>query len=374
MNRCGRLGKRPGSKFPANPPVGPHDSCYQIYVTQRDFFAYCTSLRLIELKAIGALSQVRHYRAGEQIYSAGDEGEDLYLINRGVAEMVPAKPMPGAPATVLSRGDLFGASGALLSLPRDHSARAGADLSVQCFRRSDFPELIRRVPSFFLFLSEKLASRLFQTTELIRSHSHALELTGSLANFDVITIYQTILHSKQTGLLTIANGQGERISEFFFERGTPRWGRFTHLTGEEAFWQLFLHDDQGATFSFANGSDHSEDGGANDTLRRQADEILINAIHMRDEFDDLRKRLRDSSAFLRRKQANLSWEKEDLAELRPTAEAIWELAYSRPIALRDLSRECKYCDLKIYQAVDEMVRTELFTLETQQTKRSLALT
>ena len=296
MNCCGQLGKRRSAKISENPTPVLHESCFPIYVTQRDFFAYCTSLRLIELKAIGALSQVRHYQAGDQIYSAGEEGEELYLINRGVAELVPAKPLPATPATVLSRGDLFGASGALINLPRDHSARARADLSVQCFRRSDFPELLRRVPSFFLFLSEKLANRLFQTTELIRSHSNALELTGSLANFDVITIYQTILHSKQTGLLTIANGQGERISEFFFERGTPRWGRFTHLTGEEAFWQLFLHDDQGATFSFANGSDHSEDGGANNTLRRQADEILINAIHMRDEFDDLRKRLRDSSA------------------------------------------------------------------------------
>ena len=69
----------------------------------------------------------------------------------------------------------------------------------------------------------------------------------------------------------------------------------------------------------------------------------------------------------------MTWEKQELAELRPTAEAIWELAYSRPIALRDLSRECKYCDLKIYKAVDEMVRTELFSLETPQTKRSLAL-
>ena len=255
MNRRGQLGKRPGSEFPENPSTVLHDSCYRIYVTQRDFFAYCTSLRLIELKAIGVLSQVRHYHAGDQIYSAGEEGEELYIINRGVAELVPPNPAPGTPATVLSRGDLFGASGALMSLPRDHSARARADLSVQCFRRSDFPELLRRVPSFFLFISEKLASRLFQTTELIHSHGHALELTGSLANFDVITIYQTILHSKQTGLLTIANGHGERISEFFFERGTPRWGRFTHLTGEEAFWQLFLHDDQGATFSFANGPD-----------------------------------------------------------------------------------------------------------------------
>ncbi len=343
-------------------------------MTQRDFFAYCRSLQLIELKAVGALSQVRHFQEGDLIYAAGAEAEELYIINRGVAELVPANRLPGVPATVLSRGDLFGATGALMSLPRDHSAKARADLSVQCFRRSDFPELMRRVPSFFLFLSEKLATRLFQTSELIRSHSTALELTGSLANFDVVTIYQTILHSKQTGRLTIANDRGEKISEFFFDCGTPRWGRFANLTGEEAFWQLFLHDDQAATFSFANGAEHREDGDAGGALARQADEILISAIHMRDEFDDLRKRLRDSASLLRRKQVNLSWEKPELADLRPVAEAIWQLAYSRPIALHDLSREGEFCDLKIYKVVDEMIRTDLFTLETPQTNRSLAFT
>lgn len=343
-------------------------------MTQRDFFAYCTSLRLIELKAVGALSQARHFREGDRIYSTGDEGEELFIINRGVAELVPEKAIKGAPVTVLSRGDIFGEIGALMHLPRDHFAKACADLSVQCFRRSDFPELLRRVPSFFLFLSEKLATRLFQTTELGRSHSTALELTGSLANFDVITIYQTILHSKQTGLLTIADDEGTKISEFYFESGTPRWGRFEHLIGEEAFWQLFLHDDQAATFSFANGAANREAGGKGGALSRQADEILIHAIHMRDEFDDLRKRLGDSTATLRRKQLNLRWDESALADLQPVAEAIWQLAYSRPIALSDLSRECKFCDLKIYKAVDEMVRTDLFTLESPKPERCLAAT
>ncbi len=352
----------------------PHDSCFLTAVTQRDFFAYCTSLRLIELKALGKLSQVRHFQEGDRIYSPGDEGEELFVINRGVAEVAPEKTAASAPATLLSRGDIFGEMGALMHLPRDHSAKAGADLSVQCFRRSDFSELLRRVPSFFLFLSEKLATRLYQTTELVRSHSAALELTGSLANFDVITIYQTILHSKQTGLLTISDDEGAKISEFYFEKGTPRWGRFGHLIGEEAFWQLFLHDYQAASFSFANGAANREKGVKGGTLSRQADEILINAIHMRDEFDDLRERLRDSSARLRRKQAKLLWDESAPADLRSVAEAIWQLADIEPVALSDLSRECKFCDLKIYKAVDEMVRTGLLVLEDPLSEPCLAVT
>ncbi|MGI8432112.1 MAG: cyclic nucleotide-binding domain-containing protein [Chthoniobacterales bacterium] len=339
---------------------------------QRDFFAYCTSLPLIQLKAVGAFSQVRHFREGDQIYSAGEEAEELFIVNRGAAELILEKTPPGAPAKVVSRGEIFGTIGPLLNRPRDHSAKARAGLSVQCFRRSDFPELLARVPSFFLFLSEKLAARLFQTTELVRSQHSVLELTGSLANFDVITIYQTILHSQQTGLLTITDAAGEKVSEFFFERGTPRSGRFAQLAGEEAFWQLFLHDDPGATFSFANGPDPRPPGETGGELSRQADEILINAIQMRDEFEDVRKRLRHGAATVRRKQLNLVWDKPALAEFRPVAEAVWQTAYSNPIALRDLAPQTPFCDLKVYKAVDELVRTGLFALETPQPERQLA--
>ncbi|MBA3962599.1 MAG: cyclic nucleotide-binding domain-containing protein [Chthoniobacterales bacterium] len=330
-------------------------------VKHRAFFAYCTSLRPIELKAIGALSQVRHFVEGERIYSAGDEAEEFFIINRGVVELSAGR-RSGIPEIVLSRGDLFGAAGPLRGQPRDHSAQARAQLSVQCFRRSDFPELLRKVPSFFLFLCERLATRLFQTSELVRSQAPALELTGSLANFDVVTIYQTILHSKQTGLLTIANNEGEKISEFFFASGTPRWGRFEHLTGEEAFWQLFLHDDQAATFSFANGPERKSPG-KESALKHQADELLISAIHMRDEFDDVRKRLPNDAAKVRRKEVNLLWDNAALADLRRVAEAIWQHIYNQPAKLGELCRANNFCDLKIYKAVEEMVRNGLVTIE-----------
>src|SRR5436189_2016973 len=101
---------------------------------QRDFFAFCTSLRPIELKAIGALSQVKHFDENAIIYSAGDDGGEFFIINRGAVELMPDTKHPRVVTTVLSRGDIFGETGALLGLPRYHSVRACAPLSVQCFR------------------------------------------------------------------------------------------------------------------------------------------------------------------------------------------------------------------------------------------------
>jgi CRP-like cAMP-binding protein len=338
---------------------------------QRDFFAFCTSLRLVELKAIGALSQVKHFAEGELVYSAGDRGNELFIINRGGVERRSQSARPGAAATVLSRGDIFGETGALMDLPRDHTVRACATLSVQCFRRCDFPELLRRVPSFFLFLSEKLASRLFQAKELARSQNNSLELTGSLANFDIVTIYQTIIQSMKTGLLTIAGEKGETISTFYFEKGVPRWGRFAHLRGEEAFWQLFLHEHLAGTFSFSNDARARAEWGEESAMRRHPDEILINAIRMRDEFEDLRRRIPDRTATMKRQQLNLAWDNPELEDLRPVAEEIWQLVYSQPMSLADLLQRSAFCDLKVYQTADEMVRSGLFSIHAPREDRIL---
>ncbi|MBA3543429.1 MAG: cyclic nucleotide-binding domain-containing protein [Chthoniobacterales bacterium] len=331
---------------------------------QRDFFAFCKSLRLVELKAIGGLSRVRHFTENELVYAAGQEGDEVFVINRGAVELKPRNARPGAPATVLSRGDIFGETGALMELPRDHSARACGALSVQCFRRTDFPELIQKVPSFFFFLSEKLANRLFQARELARSPNNSLELTGSLSNFDVITIYQTIIQSMQTGLLTIADERGETISTFYFEKGRPRWGRFQHLSGEEAFWQLFLHEHSSGHFAFSNQTQVHSDWGEGSAIARNADELLINAIQMRDQFEDLRKRMGNLSLRVKRLQLNLTWNSPELEALRPVAEDIWQIAYNEELSLAELRDRVSFCDAKVYQAIDQMVRAGLFSIET----------
>lgn len=342
-------------------------------MVQRDFFAFCKSLRLVELKAVGMLSTVKHFAENDVVYSAGDEGQELYIVTRGAAELIPPNARQGGGATtVLSRGEIFGETGALMEVPRDHAARACSELSVQCFRRGDFPELLQRVPSFFLFLSEKLANRLFQARELTHSPTSSLELTGSLANFDIVTIYQTILQSMQTGLLTIADEDGETISTFYFEKGSPRWGRFEHLSGEEAFWQLFLHEHRSGTFAFSNQTQVRADWGEGCELTGQADQILINAIRMRDQFDHLRKRIHESPERLKRQKLNLEWQNPDLQELRSVAEEIWQLAYNDELTLGQLHRRSEFCDWKIYRTVDEMVRTGLFSLVAEQNQLELA--
>jgi CRP-like cAMP-binding protein len=326
----------------------------------RDFFGFCTTLKPLELKAMGDLSQVRHLDEGETVYSPGDPGDVLYIINRGVVEVVQVDTSKAPAETYLSRGDIFGDVEVLTELPRKHLIRTREPVSLQCFTRKNFPELVRRVPSFFQYLCEELAFRLSQARDLALAQSHCLELRGSLSNFDLVTIYQTIANSSQTGELRISSEKSDLISAFFFEKGQPRWGQFEHLTGEEAFWQLFLGDSLAGTFSFASGDRPVSDWIQSEPIARNASDMLINALQGRDEFHHLKQRMPDAEAKLHRRKLNLSWPPVASPELQPIAEQIWPLAYNAPVTLASLFRSCTVCELKIYQVVDELVQSKHF--------------
>src|SRR5687767_816713 len=326
----------------------------------QDYFGFCTTLKPLELKALGQLSRVQHLAEGEIVYSTGDPGDAIYIISRGVVEVIQPSTQKSAPVAYLSRGDVLGDVEALSGVARKHVVRTCEPVSLQCFKRKDFDELIRRVPSFFHYISTHLAFRLAQASDLALTQSHCQELSGSLANFDLITIYQTIANSSQTGELRISNSNGELVSAFFFDKGQPRCGQFEHLTGEEAFWQLFVNEDLSGTFAFSTQELPVKDWIQSERITKNASEMLINALQGRDEFAELKQRFGVSGATLQRQKTNLSWPAGAPPESKAVAEQIWQLAAKGPVTVLDLFHHCAVCELKVYQVVEELVQSHHF--------------
>jgi CRP-like cAMP-binding protein len=338
----------------------------------RDFFGFCTTLKPLELKAMGTLSQVRHLNEGETVYSPGDPSDTLYIINRGVVEVVQGNISQAPAETYLSRGDIFGDVEALTELPRMHLIRTCEPVSLQCFPRKNFAELVGRVPSFFQYLSEQLASRLSQARDLTLAQSHCLELSGSLSNFDLVTIYQTIVNSSQTGELRISNENSELISAFYFEKGQPRCGQFEHLTGEEAFSQLFLSEALPGTFSFSSGEHRVSDWIQSEGITRNPEEMLINAVQGRDELNELKHRMSDGAATLHRRQSNLAWPASAPADLQPVAEQIWKFVGNGRVRLSSLFGQCSFCELKIYETVAKLTESQHLDLSPVRAEEKVA--
>lgn len=321
----------------------------------RDFFVFCTTLPPVELRSLGSFSKVLHLPAGKVIYEPGDAAEAFYIINRGIVDLLPAKGKGGpTPATFLSRGDIFGDLEILAEGPRRELARARQPVSLQCFERKDLDVLQERVPSFSRFLCQHLAYRLKIACEAVVSKTQDLHLSGNLANFDLVTIYQTIAQSCQTGRLSVVDEHGDLVAEFHFASGKPLAGHFLHLTGEEAFWQIFLAHHLQGTFTFVSGLEKWDEP-KEKTIERSANDVLFNAIHYRDEFQLIKRELPPSSV-LEIGQAFLQHSPTDGSVPRFIMDEVWRRASQRRTAISDLFPYCSVCELKIYLAVRELVR------------------
>ncbi len=332
---------------------------------QSDFFTYCTRLTPLERKHIGGLSEVRHLDEGVKVFSIGDDSDALYIINRGAVEVVHTDQRSGAETTItyLSRGDVFGEMGVLTNAPRKNTIRTCEPVSLQVFLKKDFPTLIEKVPSFFFYLSQQLAYRLVQVSDMAFIQSNCLELSGSLANFDLVTIYQTILNSSQTGELAIYNDGKEPIATFFFREGKPVWGQYCDLLGEEAFWQLFMNERQPGSFTFyiVEEPDTVEPRGPR--ITRNPTDMLITALQYRDEFKLHAEMFPNPDAICRRLQLNFSWPDESYPELRATAEEIWQFCYSKPQTLGSLETCLPFASCRIYKVISLLVESGLIAVE-----------
>jgi hypothetical protein len=132
------------------------------------------------------------------------------------------------------------------------------------------------------------------------------------------------------------------------------------LTGEEAVWQLFLSNTPVYTFSFSAGERAVSAWVQSEPIPRNQGDLLITALRGRDEFNQLKERMPDQDTVLFRQKSRLSWPESAPEELRPVAEEIWALTDEEPVTLAALFRRCTFCELKLYQAVDELVQSKHF--------------
>jgi CRP-like cAMP-binding protein len=133
-----------------------------------------------EMEFLTNIVHVRHYEAGEKIFSQGDPGVGMYLIFNGSVDIIMHDPSIDPKSidheeifiTRLEKGDFFGE----LSLIEDPSNRSATALAInKCtligFFKPDLMQVIQRNPStgnkISLRLAEILGKRLRETTEKV---------------------------------------------------------------------------------------------------------------------------------------------------------------------------------------------------------------
>jgi SulP family sulfate permease len=94
------------------------------------------------LSALEACLEKEHFKAGEKIYSSGDNGNRLYLIRRGTVQiLLPLTEITSHLQSTYGRGDFFGALSFLDGQPRSNIALVTADTDVFVLERASFDKL-----------------------------------------------------------------------------------------------------------------------------------------------------------------------------------------------------------------------------------------
>ena len=130
------------------------------------------------LAELEACMEVRQFPPGARIFSAGDTGDEIFLIRRGAVRIV--LPMGGAPAHHLAtfrRGDFFGEMAFLDHHPRSADAVAERETDLFVLSRVKFDALAdqhkRLALNLFEGISRGLAHRLRHTNMELRSLEEA---------------------------------------------------------------------------------------------------------------------------------------------------------------------------------------------------------
>ncbi len=117
----------------------------------------------------GAARFLVEYEPGEQIFSQGDSGSDMFIVHEGRVEIL--QEIAGSPAQLaeLEKGDFFGEMSLLEELPRLASARALTAVKLVRVDSAAFDKLLRRDPEIAIRIMRKLSHRLRETDEQLRS-------------------------------------------------------------------------------------------------------------------------------------------------------------------------------------------------------------
>lgn len=102
---------------------------------------------------------VRDYHDGEVIFSEGDEGRDLFVIQRGAVRVSKKTAQGELQLAEFTKGDFFGDMALLQSVPRFATARAVGETRLLTIQPGGFLLKIRRDPTFAFEMLQQLSQR-----------------------------------------------------------------------------------------------------------------------------------------------------------------------------------------------------------------------
>ncbi len=113
------------------------------------------------LDHVARMLLLRHVPAGELVFSQGDAGDAMYIVDSGAVEALSETPdRPREVVAHFAEGDFFGETALLVGKTRSFTTYATANTNLWCLYRTDFDHLLVKYPQLSAALSRALRDRL----------------------------------------------------------------------------------------------------------------------------------------------------------------------------------------------------------------------
>ncbi len=109
------------------------------------------------------------YQAGEVIFTEGDLGTEMFIIQEGEVQIVKRIGNTSHVLSQLEKGDFFGEMAVLENAPRSADAVATSDVKLIAINGSRFDEMLRRNPEIAVRIMRKYSKRLREANRLLES-------------------------------------------------------------------------------------------------------------------------------------------------------------------------------------------------------------
>lgn len=145
------------------------------------------------LRAIAERLVLRHFPAGELIYTEGTPGDAMYFVESGTVRLVSDAATEAELLDRKTAGESFGEMALLTGRTRAEAAKALDDTTVWVLYKTEYDDLIVQHPALSLALSRALSTRLGNTEgEFIERHLRQLSLFNGLSPSELREIGQYV--------------------------------------------------------------------------------------------------------------------------------------------------------------------------------------
>lgn len=125
------------------------------------------SLAEEDLSALASRLREERFEAGTTVFSQGDEGDAMYLIEDGAVDIVAGTGKQRVTLASLFKQQYFGELSLLDGAPRSAMAVASRATVLLALERDDFVDFVKRRPEAALLIMHEIGERIRATNELM---------------------------------------------------------------------------------------------------------------------------------------------------------------------------------------------------------------